>query len=94
MKMNYAEGDAGGKTEFFPDVSRFCPDLSGILSRSVLVFVPMWPDPKGGTGRTGSQMSGENRVKSDENSGAVALVVPQMQCTYRRPRARARWGQT
>jgi hypothetical protein len=94
MNINFAEGRVGGKTEICPGVSGFCPVLAGILSRFVLVFVPLWPESKGETERTGSQLSGENSVKIDGDSGVVSSVVPQMQCTDHRSRARARWGQT
>jgi len=70
------EGRVGGETEICPGVSGFCPVLAGILSRFVLVFVPLWPESKGETERTGSQLSGENSVKIDGDSGVVSSVVP------------------
>ena len=94
LKWNFEEGRVGVKTEYCPGVSGICPGLAGILSRSVLNFVSMWPDSKGGTWRTGSPCFAGKPVKIDVDTGAAASLVPQMQCTYHRPRARARWGQT
>ncbi|QDU48309.1 hypothetical protein Pan110_06220 [Gimesia panareensis] len=94
MKINFAERRVGVKTDLCPFVAGFCPVLAGILSRFVLVFVPMWPASKGETGRTDSLLSGENSVKIDGDSGVVSSVVPDMQGTEHRPRARARFGPT
>ena len=42
----------------------------------------------------GSPQTGEPRVKIDVDSGAAATLVPEIQCTHPRSRARARLGQT
>ncbi|QDU52911.1 hypothetical protein Pan110_52930 [Gimesia panareensis] len=88
------EGRVGVKTKLCPGVSSFCPVLSGILSRSVLYFVLMWPDQLKRTWRTGSKCSGGNLMKIDGDSGEAASVILQMQCTQHRPRARAKLGLT
>ena len=94
LKMDFADGGAGVKTDVCPGVSGFCPALTGILSRFVRFFVPMWPGIRRDTWRTGSRQTGETLLKIDGDSGGAVSVVPQIQCTYHRSRARARWGQT
>ena len=81
------EGRAGVKGEFCPAVSGFCPGVTGILSRSVPVFVTVWPDRRGRTSRTGANCSSGKPVKNGGDSGAAVVVVRQMQC-INRPLAR------
>ncbi|QDT30156.1 hypothetical protein Enr10x_55160 [Gimesia panareensis] len=90
--VDLVEGRVGVKTEFFPVVSGVCPGLAGILSRSVPVFVTMWPDRRGRILRTGANCSGVKRVKIDGDSGAVESLVPCVPVHADPPRARARWG--
>ncbi|QDU53244.1 hypothetical protein Pan110_56290 [Gimesia panareensis] len=86
------EGRMGVKTEFFPVVSGVCPGLAGILSRSVPVFVTIWPDRRGRILRTGAKCSGAKWVKFDGDSGAVESLVPCVPVHADPPRARARLG--
>ncbi len=84
------EGRGGVKTEFCPDVARFCPGVSGILSHSdrglsasALLYGRLF--------HRGAQCSGEKQVKSEGSGGADVTVVREMQCSEDAPRARARW---
>ena len=87
---DFVEGHGGVKTEFCPDVARFCPGVSGILSHSdrglsasALLCGRLF--------RRGAECSGEKQVKSEGAGGADVRVVREMQCSEDAPRARARW---
>ncbi|QDU05806.1 hypothetical protein V6x_55480 [Gimesia chilikensis] len=83
------EGRGGVKTEFCPNVARFCPGVSGILShsgRGLSASALPW----GRLFRRGAQCSGEKQVKSEGVGGADVTVVLEMQCSEDAPRARAR----
>ena len=83
------EGHGGVKTEFCPNVARFCPGVSGILSHSgrglsasALLCGRLF--------RRDAQCSGEKQVKTEGFGGADVTVVREMQCSEDAPRARAR----
>jgi hypothetical protein len=85
---------AGGEDRILSRCGRI---LSTSVRDFVLVwpgFVPVCPEQWKGRLRSGSKCFSGKLVKLDGDAGVVESVVPQVQCSYHRPRARARLGQT